>query len=74
MGFYLFIFFSLFFPFLLLLPFSFCLECDVSARNGQGGLVGYEYRFLTFWISFKKIFELGRGWMYSFGYQTTKIV
>ena len=40
---------------------------------GRVVLVGYEYRFLTFWISFQKIFELGRGWMYSFGYQRTKM-
>ena len=35
--------------------------------------MGYEYRFLTFWITFQKIFELGRGWMYSFGFQRTKM-
>ena len=36
-------------------------------------MVGFEYKFLAFWISFEKIFELGRGWMYSFGYQGTKL-
>ena len=35
--------------------------------------MGYGYKVLIFWISFKKIFELGRGWMYSFGYQRTKM-
>ena len=35
--------------------------------------MGYGHRFLTFWITFEKIFELGRGWMYSFGFQRTKM-